>query len=841
VTEPGGYAVSTEHDLRGVLRVPAFRKLWTALSLSSFGDWLGLLALTALAPRLASHGYAAANVAIASVFVLRLAPAIIIGPIAGVVADRLDRRWTMVTCDVARFVLFASIPVVGTLWWLLVATFLIEAASLVWIPAKEATVPNLVPRERLETANQLSLFTTYGSAPVAAAVFSGLALLTGIVDNWLPSINEVDLALFFNAATFLVSAVTILRLTEIPARAPGSRTEKSPSVWRTLVEGWSFIGRTPLVRGLVAGMLGAFAAGGAVIGLARTFVGDLGAGEPGYGLLFGTVFVGLAAGMFLGPRVVPGFSRRRLLGLCIVAAGLSLALLALIPHMVAAVMITLVIGGWAGIAWVTGYTLLGLEVADELRGRTFAFVQTLVRAVLVLVLAVSPLLAAFFGRHAIRVTDSMVLTYNGAAITMLVFGLLAALLGVASYRQMDDRRGVPLVADLVSAFHHQPMSTRRVAAGAGRTGFFLALEGGEGVGKSTQARLLADWLRTKGHEVVVTLEPGGTPVGQRLRSELLDVGAGTPVSPRTEALLFAADRAEHVATVIQPALERGAIVVSDRYMDSSIAYQGAGRDLDVADIARISSWASDGLSPDLTVLLDLPPVEGLQRLETSDRLEREPLAFHDRVRQHFLELAASDRSRYLVVDAALRPEQVLARVQERLGPLLPLSPAEIAEQEEARRVEEERRQREAAEAAERERVEAEEAAERARVEAAAAAERARLEAEEKARLKAEEQARRQAEEQARREAAERERIAAAERKRLDAEERARQAAADQAFREAAERLPASGLTRPPPPPPPPANDRVDPPTKHLTLADELLGGPDDKTIELPVRESRDDR
>ncbi|MDQ1625186.1 MAG: dTMP kinase, partial [Actinomycetota bacterium] len=315
MTEPGGYAVSTEHDLRGVLRVPAFRKLWTALSLSSFGDWLGLLALTALAPRLASHGYAAANVAIASVFVLRLAPAIIIGPIAGVVADRLDRRWTMVTCDVARFVLFASIPVVGTLWWLLVATFLIEAASLVWIPAKEATVPNLVPRERLETANQLSLFTTYGSAPVAAAVFSGLALLTGIVDNWLPSINEVDLALFFNAATFLVSAVTILRLTEIPARAPGSRTDKSPSVWRTLVEGWSFIGRTPLVRGLVAGMLGAFAAGGAVIGLARTFVGDLGAGEPGYGLLFGTVFVGLAAGMFLGPRVVPGFSRRRLLGL----------------------------------------------------------------------------------------------------------------------------------------------------------------------------------------------------------------------------------------------------------------------------------------------------------------------------------------------------------------------------------------------------------------------------------------------------------------------------------------------------------------------------------------------
>ena len=202
-------AVVPEHDLRGVLRVPAFRKLWTALSLSSFGDWLGLLALTALAPRLASEGYAAANVAIASVFILRLAPAIVFGPIAGVIADRLDRRWTMVVCDVARFALFASIPFVGTLWWLLVATFLIEVASLVWIPAKEATVPNLVPRERLATANQLSLFTTYGTAPIAAAVFSGLALLSGIIDNWLP-VNEVDLALFVNAATFLVSAATIV-------------------------------------------------------------------------------------------------------------------------------------------------------------------------------------------------------------------------------------------------------------------------------------------------------------------------------------------------------------------------------------------------------------------------------------------------------------------------------------------------------------------------------------------------------------------------------------------------------------------------------------------------------
>ncbi len=524
-TEEASRPVSPDHDLRGVLRIAPFRRLWTALSLSSLGDWLGLLALTALAPRLADGGYAAANLAIAGVFILRLAPAIVVGPLAGVVADRLDRRWTMVICDVARFALFLSIPVVGTLWWLFVATFLIEVASLIWIPAKEATVPNLVPRERLETANQLSLFTTYGSAPVAAALFAGLALLSGMLDNSVPAIDEVELALYVNAATFLVSALTILRLTDIPAREKPAPGESAPGVWRTLVEGWTYVGRTPLVRGLVVGMLGAFAAGGAVIGLARTFVTDLGAGDPGYGLLFGTVFLGLAVGMFLGPRLLPDFSRRRMFGLSIGAAGLALALLALIPNMVIAVLLTLVVGAFAGVAWVTGYTLLGLEVADELRGRTFAFVQTMVRVVLVLVLAVAPLLAAAFGQHSITVSDAMVLTYNGAAITFLLAGLLAAVLGIVSFRHLDDRRGVPLGSDVAAAFHSEAVGPQPGRPRTDTHGFFVALEGGEGAGKSTQARALKQWLESLGHDVVVTHEPGGTEVGRRLRSVLLDLPA----------------------------------------------------------------------------------------------------------------------------------------------------------------------------------------------------------------------------------------------------------------------------------------------------------------------------
>ncbi len=364
-------------------------------------------------------------------------------------------------------------------------------------------------------------------------------------------------------------------------------------------------------------MLGAFAAGGAVIGLARTFVTDLGGGDPGYGLLFGTVFLGMAGGMLLGPRLLPDFSRRRMFGLSIVGAGLALALLGLIPNLVLAVLLTLVIGAFTGVAWVTGYTMLGLEVPDELRGRTFAFVQTMVRVVLVAVLAVSPLLAAAFGRHQIEVTDALALTYNGAAFVFLLAGLLAATLGFVSYRHMDDRRGVPLSADIAAAFHSEPVGLHGTGP---RKGFFVALEGGEGAGKSTQARALALWLESLGHDVVVTFEPGATEVGRRLRSVLLDhpepaaEGEAADVPPalaaRTEALLFAADRAEHVATVVAPALALGHIVVSDRYTDSSVAYQGAGRELSGTEVGRLSRWATDGLQPQLTVVLDVPAAEG---------------------------------------------------------------------------------------------------------------------------------------------------------------------------------------------------------------------------------------
>ena len=665
------------HSVAAVLRLRAFRRLWIGLGLSSLGDWLGLLALTAMASELAPAGYANQNFAIAGVLFLRVLPAVVVGPLAGYIADRLDRRWTLVIGDVLRFGLFASIPIIGTLTWLFVATVLIEAVSLVWLPAKDATVPNLVPRERLEAANQLSMATTYGSALPAAALFTALTLSTKAVASVLGLSNAtpVDLALYFNATTFLVSACILWTLHEIP-RGSAVAPDQQVNVWRTVAEGWAFVRHTPMVRGLVGGIVGAFAAGGVVIGLARVYVDDLGAGDPGYGMLFGSVFAGLAIGMWFGPRVLRGFSRRRLFGLSLTLAGLLLAGIALVQNLVIVCLLVLALGYCAGTAWITGYTLLGLEVADNLRGRTFAFVQSMIRLTLALVLAVAPLVSGLIGTHVIRISDDVMLDYNGAAITFMLAAVLATIVGLLAYRQMDDRRGTSLRADLRRAVLSWGRHTGRYA----EHGLFVAFEGGEGAGKSTQARLLAEALAADGREVVLTREPGDTAVGELLRAILLDPATG-PLSHRAEALLYAADKAQHVEQVVRPALDRGAVVITDRYVDSTLAYQGAGRDLRLAEVERLARWATGDLRPHLTVLLDLPPEVAFSRFDTPDRLEAEPISFHQRVRAAFADFAAEDPGHYLVVDARLPPtqiaEQVHARVRTALGatPSTPLPPA----------------------------------------------------------------------------------------------------------------------------------------------------------------------
>jgi dTMP kinase len=680
-----------------VLSIRPFRRLWIATSLSSLGDWLSLVALTSLALTLAGKGLSAQGAAVGGVWLSSLLPALVLGPLAGAVADRMDRRLNMIIGDVVRGLLYLSIPLdlsfgfVNRLTWMYAVQFLASCASLFWTPAKDASVPNLVPKDQLEQANQYSLLTTYGTAPVAGLIFALLAKVSGALGHISHyfNTNQVDLALYFNALTFAVSALTIYWLREIPKRNVSAHIS-APSVAKTIWEGWRFLGKDQVVRGLIIGMVGAFSAGGVVVGLGPSYIKNtLHGGSAGWSTVFSAVFIGLALGMFLGLRVLKGFSRRRLFGLSIVGAGVPLALIGLIPNLVVVVVLVVLLGASAGIAYVTGYTIVGLEVDDATRGRTFAFLQSAIRVILFAVIAVAPFLAAGFTALFHQITSSPLrfghVSYAaiGYNLVLLLAAAVAIWLGVVSYRHMDDRKGVSLRDDLAAMVRgdefapvpghvngHEPVV---------RHGLLIALEGGEGVGKTTQARLLAIWLRDQGFDVIATREPGATKVGMRLRAVLLDT-THTGLSSRAETLMYAADRAEHVETVIVPALDRGAVVVTDRYVDSSLAYQGAGRSQQLGEVARLNHWATGGLVPDLTILLDLPPTAGLgRRARSADRLEAEPTEFHERVRAGFLALAQAEPERYLVLDASRPADELSHEIQDRLRDLLPDPVPSVAE------------------------------------------------------------------------------------------------------------------------------------------------------------------
>lgn len=203
-------------------------------------------------------------------------------------------------------------------------------------------------------------------------------------------------------------------------------------------------------------------------------------------------------------------------------------------------------------------------------------------------------------------------------------------------------------------------------------GLFISLEGIDGVGKSTQSDLLEEFLRSAGKEVLRTFEPGGTELGQEIRHLLLHRKGD--VAPRAEALLYAADRAHHVATKVRPALERGEVVITDRYLDSSVAYQGVGRALKAEDVRSISMFAVEGLLPDLTILLDLEAAAAAARRNTTgeapDRLEREKIEFFEAVRQAFLDMAAAEPQRWLVIDARQSVEAMQSQIRERVSQLL---------------------------------------------------------------------------------------------------------------------------------------------------------------------------
>ncbi len=428
--------------MREVLAIPAFRRLWGVTALTATGDWLSLLALSALATQLTT-GYQAQSFALGGVVAIKLLPAMVLAPLAGALADKLDRRHLMVICDVLRAGLFLSIPLVGELAWLFAATFLIEVCALFWIPAKDASIPNLLRRpDQVETANQLGLIMTYGVAVLGAAgLFATLSKL-GPQFSAIGLVPSAELSAYFaltlNGVAYATCALVVgIRIPEISGRV-ALRSGAQPGLLTMLREGVVFVRNTPLIRGLVIGIVGAFAAGGAVIACAKLYATSLGGGDAAYGLLFASMFAGLGIGMAFAPLAARRIHRARLFGRAIVAAGLALIGVALAPHLFVALGAVTLVGVAAGVAFLTGLTIIGTQVADEMRGRTIAFVQSLVRVDLLASMAIVPLVVGLVQQRTNTLFGEQ-MTVDGTRPVLLSAGLVAAVVGVVAHRQMDDR------------------------------------------------------------------------------------------------------------------------------------------------------------------------------------------------------------------------------------------------------------------------------------------------------------------------------------------------------------------------------------------------------------------
>ncbi|MFJ6438683.1 dTMP kinase [Streptomyces sp. NPDC091416] len=792
-------ADSRERAVRALLRVPPLKRLWSAQLVGSTGDALALLVLMLLSLQAAvlegsfGSGYRGAAFAVAAVFGARIIStllfgAVLLGPLTALTAPGgpLDRRWLMIGADGLRLAMLVVAPLWidwtpdNALMMILITVFVTGAGERLWTIAKDGAAPALLPAppiegaavrplpDHLDALRRLSLRTDFAAVPAAAAVLLAATLIGNLLGSGLEwfSFHQAALGSYVAAGLFSASISTLyfLELPGTPTPRPRSPLEglRRPSAGTGPDKGRT--GSVPLIVATCAAVAGAIAAAAAVAVLDAV---DLGGGPATFALLILALTGGTGVGIRTAQKVLPTLSRRRLLSLATAVTGVTLLAMGLVPDTATVLLLAVLAGYAAGVAANTGHVLVDQETEEFRRARTTEHLQAVVRVLIALGAVGGPLLAAAIGTHRLTAGD-FVFAHGGAAFTLMLIGALLLPVAAIVLAKTDDRSGVPLRRDLREALRGGDPAV----APAG-TGFFLALEGGDGAGKSTQVEALAEWIRAKGHEVVVTREPGATPVGKRLRSILLDVSSAG-LSNRAEALLYAADRAEHVDSVVRPALERGAIVISDRYIDSSVAYQGAGRDLAPTEIARISRWATSGLVPHLTVLLDVDPQTARERFtEAPDRLESEPPEFHARVRSGFLTLAAADPTRYLVVDAGQEPEAITTVVRHRLDQLLPLSEAEIKAREEARKAAEEEARRlaeeEAARKAEEERLERERQEQLAKLRAEEE-ERKRREEEEARRREAERQA-----EEARQRAEEARRVAEEERARVEAEDAAREA------------------------------------------------------------------
>jgi dTMP kinase len=629
--------------------------MWAATSVSSLGDWLGLFALTLFVQRLSGRP----EFAVGGVLLFRVLPALLFAQIGGVLADRFDRRRLMITADLSRALLIASIPWIHNLWALFGVSAVMEMLSLMWTPNKDATIPNLVERDELMLANQLGLITTYGTFPIGGALVAAITTIGGALAGTFAILRDqpTALAFFVDAATFCFSAAMVATLPAHLMKAKRARTEFSIGhAFRDLAEGLRFVRSDRSLRALIGGAWIAFTGGAAVISLGPIFAASAVADEAATGRAWGSLIVavgtGLVSGMIFAGALAKWVRRERIFPGGLVVAGISVILTASFRTTGPATIMTFFVGLGAGVTWVTIFTLLQERVTDRLRGRTFATLYTGIHLSLFLGLAGWPLLAGLLGNRSVTV-GGIRIDLSGFRVCMWAGGVLSIIAGVLAARTMRTASFRGRVARLRGL----EFSAQAVAGGA-RPGLFIVFEGVEGSGKTTQLKSLHHMLVEFGKEVVVVREPGGTPISERVRGLVLDPGA-KEMDAKTEALLYAASRAQLVAQVIRPALEAGKVVLCDRFIDSSLAYQGLARGLGEEDVLRLNMWATDETVPDIVILLDLDPEAGLARtIGDPDRMEQEDIAFHRKVREAYAALAARYPSRFAVIDASIHPDAV---------------------------------------------------------------------------------------------------------------------------------------------------------------------------------------
>jgi dTMP kinase len=654
---------ATVASYRSLLANRNYRFWFFSALITSLGDWAGLFALQILVTSVAESSRVELF-GLGGIMMARLLPSLLIGPVAGVLADRYERRRLMVIVDVARGVIFCVMAFSGDLVAIFALTFLVETLALLFMSAKDAMLPSLVEPGQLTQANQLNFLVTYGPLPLGAAFAAAMVGLVSVLQRMGIALEAVPTVLVFDGITFFISALLVRRIRmpehAQPAPAAEGEPDEAPSMLTEVREGLRAIADQPLVYALVTGVTGVFFGAGIIVAIGPVFVSrTLGRPDDDWFTMLTAVGAGLIVGILLVPVLTNRFRTERVYPIGLVVTSVVATALAINSDWLVTLGLGAALGAAAGLTVVTGYTLLHAYTADDSRGRTFAAFYTGTRVATFAALGLAPFLAGSIEVINIGISGTgeadAQFALSGPRITMLLGGLVALWFSQRSARAIWRAAG----AD-------EPGARRTPLA----AGCLIAFEGVEGAGKSTQAARLTDHLRDRGFDVVHTREPGGTPVAEAVRAVLLD-GDLDAMDDRTEALLYAAARAEHVAKVIAPALDRGAVVITDRYLDSSLAYQGHARGLGIDEVMQVNDWATGGMRPDLVVLLQLAVEEGLGRARQRkggdghvDRLEAEALSFHEQVAHGFAALAQRSPERFIVIDADGDVDAVAARVRQ---------------------------------------------------------------------------------------------------------------------------------------------------------------------------------